>query len=112
MSYQILSHCERITDTGINHLIDGPCGETLQVLELDNCPLVTDDTLERLRYITNLLLDSKMSLSLLRLLRSCRSLNRVEVFDCQQISRLGIQRLQVRYVAMVTIINLWFVYSV
>ena len=63
MSYQILSHCERITDTGINHLIDGPCGETLQVLELDNCPLVTDDTLERLRYITNLLLDSKMSLS-------------------------------------------------
>ena len=59
-----MSHCERITDTGINHLIDGPCGETLQVLELDNCPLVTDDTLERLRYITNLLLDSKMSLSL------------------------------------------------
>lgn len=47
---QVLSHCERISDSGISQLIDSPCGEMLQVLELDNCPQVTDNTLEKLRY--------------------------------------------------------------
>ena len=46
---QALSHCERITDNGIRHLTSGACSETLQVLELDNCPLITDNALELLR---------------------------------------------------------------
>ena len=38
----MLSHCERITDIGIRHLVAGTTvTETLQVLELDNCPLIT-----------------------------------------------------------------------
>ena len=44
-----LSHCERITDAGIRHLVGGACSETLQVLELDNCPFVSDQSLELLR---------------------------------------------------------------
>lgn len=46
---QALSHCERITDSGIRHLVDGACSETLQVLELDNCPFITDYALDLLR---------------------------------------------------------------
>ena len=46
---QALSHCERITDSGIRRLVGGACFDTLQVLELDNCPLITDQSLEMLR---------------------------------------------------------------
>ena len=46
---QVLSHCERITDAGIHHIVSSLCSEELQVLELDNCPLITDDALEMLR---------------------------------------------------------------
>ena len=46
---QVLSHCERITDIGINHLVSNTCGDKLQILELDNCPLITDDSLDKLR---------------------------------------------------------------
>ncbi len=46
---QVFSHCERITDSGIRHLVSGACSETLQVLELDNCPFITDQALEMLR---------------------------------------------------------------
>ena len=48
-SIQVLSHCERITDAGIHHIVSSLCSEELQVLELDNCPLITDDALEMLR---------------------------------------------------------------
>ena len=50
LTTQALSHCERITDSGIRHLTSGACSETLQVLELDNCPLITDYALELLRW--------------------------------------------------------------
>ena len=47
----MLSHCERITDIGIRHLVSGATvSETLQVLELDNCPLITDQSLDLLRW--------------------------------------------------------------
>ena len=46
---QVLSHCERITDAGIRSLVSGHCADELQVLELDNCPLITDQSLEMLR---------------------------------------------------------------
>lgn len=45
---QLLSHCERVTDQGITSLVSGGCS-SLQVVELDNCPLVSDHSLEVLR---------------------------------------------------------------
>ncbi|CAJ0967276.1 unnamed protein product [Ranitomeya imitator] len=70
-----LSHCELITDDGIRHLGNGACAhDRLEVIELDNCPLITDASLEHLK--------------------SCQSLERIELYDCQQISRAGIKRLR------------------
>ncbi|KAK3532345.1 hypothetical protein QTP86_016026 [Hemibagrus guttatus] len=71
-----LSHCELITDDGIRHLSSSVCGqERLQVVELDNCPLITDITLEHLK--------------------SCQKLERIELYDCQQVTRAGIKRIRV-----------------
>lgn len=70
-----LSHCELITDEGIRQLAGGGCAaESLSVLELDNCPLITDATLEHLI--------------------SCHNLQRIELYDCQLISRNAIRRLR------------------
>ncbi|XP_048451592.1 F-box/LRR-repeat protein 20 [Rhincodon typus] len=70
-----LSHCELITDDGIRHLSNSPCGhERLQVVELDNCPLITDVTLEHLK--------------------NCHNLERIELYDCQQVTRAGIKRIR------------------
>lgn len=77
---QSLSHCELITDDGIRHLGNGACAhDQLEVIELDNCPLITDASLEHLK--------------------SCHSLERIELYDCQQISRAGIKRLRVKMAA-------------
>lgn len=73
---QTLSHCELITDEGIRQLAAGSCAaESLSVLELDNCPLITDLTLEHLV--------------------SCHNLQRIELYDCQMITRAAIRRLRV-----------------
>uniref|UniRef100_A0A671NQ37 F-box/LRR-repeat protein 2-like n=1 Tax=Sinocyclocheilus anshuiensis TaxID=1608454 RepID=A0A671NQ37_9TELE len=70
-----LSHCELVTDDGIRHLSSSVCGqERLQVVELDNCPLITDITLEHLK--------------------SCQRLERIELYDCQQVTRAGIKRIR------------------
>ncbi|KAG1701731.1 F-box/LRR-repeat protein 20 [Nymphon striatum] len=70
-----LSHCELITDEGIRHIGMSACSsECLEVLELDNCPLVTDSSLDHLI--------------------NCRNLQRVELYDCQLITRPGIKRLR------------------
>ncbi|CAO1302107.1 unnamed protein product [Diamesa serratosioi] len=70
-----LSHCELITDDGIRSLAAGSCAaESLSVLELDNCPNITDATLEHLT--------------------SCHNLQRIELYDCQLISRNAIRRLR------------------
>ena len=70
-----LSHCELITDEGIRQLGMAPCAsENLNVLELDNLPLITDASLEHLV--------------------SCHNLKRVELYDCQLITRSGIRRLR------------------
>lgn len=71
-----MSHCELITDDGIRQLAAGSCAaESLSVLELDNCPLITDQTLEHLV--------------------SCHNLQRIELYDCQMITRAAIRRLRV-----------------
>jgi len=72
---QSLSHCEMITDEGIRHLGGGGCAtEALTVLELDNCPLISDTALDHLM--------------------GCQSLQRIELYDCQLITRAGIRRLK------------------
>lgn len=73
--FQSLSHCELITDDGILHLSNSTCGhKRLKVLELDNC-LISDVALEHLE--------------------NCRSLERLELYDCQQVTRAGIKRMRV-----------------
>lgn len=48
-SIQTLSHCEQITDEGIRHIAGGPCAiEHLQIIELDNCPSISDTSLDHL----------------------------------------------------------------
>lgn len=70
-----LSHCELITDEGIRQLGLAPCAsEHLNVLELDNLPLITDASLDHLV--------------------SCHNLQRIELYDCQLITRAGIRRLR------------------
>uniref|UniRef100_A0AAX7SG59 F-box domain-containing protein n=1 Tax=Astatotilapia calliptera TaxID=8154 RepID=A0AAX7SG59_ASTCA len=70
-----LSHCELITDDGIRALSSSTCGqERLTVVELDNCPLITDVTLEHLK--------------------TCHRLERIELYDCQQVTRAGIKRIR------------------
>lgn len=59
-----------------------PCAaEHLTVLELDNCPLITDASLEHLV--------------------SCHNLQRIELYDCQLITRAGIRRLRVSGIIIV-----------
>lgn len=48
------------------------------MLELDNCLLITDVTLEHLE--------------------NCHNLERIELYDCQQVTRAGIKRIRVRVV--------------
>ena len=51
--------------------------ETLKILELDNCPLITDASLEQLH--------------------NFHSLSQLEIYDCQLITKSGIKKLQVTF---------------
>ncbi|CAD6188625.1 unnamed protein product [Caenorhabditis auriculariae] len=66
-----LSHCDLITDEAVLSLCTKN-KEHLQVLELDNCSLLTDTTLSHLRH--------------------ARVLKRIDLYDCQNISKEAIQR--------------------
>ncbi|RNA17790.1 F-box LRR-repeat 2-like [Brachionus plicatilis] len=75
-----LSRCENITDDGIRLITNpttGNLNETLQVLELDNCPLITDAALDQLS--------------------SCQNLMRLELYDCQLITKNGIKKFQSKF---------------
>jgi len=75
---QSLSHCESVTDDGVRHIGTGAgAPEFLTVLELDNCPLISDAALEHLS--------------------GCQVLQRIELYDCQLITRAGIRRLKVQF---------------
>lgn len=75
----ILSHCDQITDEGIARLAEGLCGhDQLQELAMDNCPLLTDTALEHLG-------------------SNCRRLQRLDLYDCQQITKQGIFNLESQY---------------
>lgn len=74
----VLSHCDQITDEGITRLVGGLCGpQQLQRLAMDNCPLLTDSSLEMLGSV-------------------CQNLCQVDLYDCQLITRQGIENLKVR----------------
>jgi F-box and leucine-rich repeat protein 2/20 len=65
-----------VTDDGVRHIGTGAgAAEFLTVLELDNCPLISDAALEHLS--------------------GCQTLQRIELYDCQLITRAGIRRLKV-----------------
>lgn len=73
----VLSHCDQITDEGISRLVGGLCGpQQLQRLAMDNCPLLTDSSLEMLGSV-------------------CQNLRQVDLYDCQLITRQGIENLKV-----------------
>lgn len=71
----ILSLCELISDTGIRYLTNNSNASNLKILELDNCQFITDQTLEYLSQLS--------------------SLKRIEVYDCQSLSREGIKNFMV-----------------
>ena len=63
---------ELITDEALRSLAQAQASNPiLKVLELDNCPLITDEGLNHLSRLT--------------------SLQRLEIYDCQQLSRQGIR---------------------
>ena len=68
-----LSHCENVTDEGIRQLCEGELRYCLESIDLDNCPLLTDASL--------------------RALSNCPKLKSVELVDCLQITRSGIDAL-------------------
>uniref|UniRef100_A0A0R3T0Q9 F-box/LRR-repeat protein 20 n=1 Tax=Rodentolepis nana TaxID=102285 RepID=A0A0R3T0Q9_RODNA len=72
----VLSHCDQITDEGISRLVEGLCGpQQLQRLAMDNCPLLTDSSLTMLGSV-------------------CQNLCQVDLYDCQLITRQGIENLK------------------
>ncbi|RCN31580.1 leucine Rich repeat-containing domain protein [Ancylostoma caninum] len=71
-----LSHCELITDESI-HCLCTNNKDKLQVLELDNCPQITDSALSHMRH--------------------AKALKRIDLYDCQNVSKEAIQRFKVMY---------------
>lgn len=75
----VLSHCDQLTDDGIARLAEGLCGpDQLQTLAMDNCPLLTDTALEHLGI-------------------NCRRLRQLDLYDCQLITKQGINNLESQY---------------
>lgn len=78
---QSLSHCELITDAGLRQLcLNYFLKERIQVLELDNCPQITDVSLDYMRQV--------------------RTLQRVDLYDCQNITKEAIKRFKVIFQAL------------
>ena len=73
----VLSLCEQISDTGIQYLTNNSNASNLKILELDNCQFISDQTLEYLSQLS--------------------SLQRIEVYDCQSLSREGIKNFMVSH---------------
>lgn len=66
---------ELVTDEGLRSLVQAQLNNPyLKVLELDNCPLITDEGLSHLSGLT--------------------SLQRLEIYDCQLLTRPGIRMIR------------------
>ncbi|XP_063712593.1 F-box/LRR-repeat protein 2-like [Symsagittifera roscoffensis] len=73
----ILSHCDQITDEGIRALCESAgVQQCLEKIKLDNCPQVSDASLD--------------------FLCLCNNLKEIDLFDCQLITRPGIASLRAR----------------
>jgi len=71
-----LSRCEQITDEGVRYLGSSTSAqENLRILELDNCPTITDISIDHLL--------------------ACQNLQRLDIFDCQQVTKNAIKKIQV-----------------
>lgn len=70
----VLSHCENITDTALAELCSSH-KDCLKVLELDNCPNITDASLDYMRPVQNL--------------------ERIDLYDCQLITKDAIKKFKV-----------------
>lgn len=70
-----LSHCENLTDTSLAELCASH-KDRLQVLELDNCPNITDAALDYMMPLYKL--------------------ERIDLYDCQQITKEAIKKFKVR----------------
>jgi F-box/leucine-rich repeat protein 2/20 len=68
-----LSHCENLTDSGIEYISKSDLTESLEGIDLDNCPLLTDQTI--------------------LLLSKCKKLKSIGLVDCSQISKDSIDRI-------------------
>ncbi len=76
--FQTLSRCEQITDEGVHYIGSSVSAqENLRVLELDNCPSITDISIDHLL--------------------TCQNLQRLDIFDCQQITKNAVKKFQVFY---------------
>ena len=75
-----LSHCESVTDEGIRQLCEGELRLSLESIDLDNCPLLSD--------------------AALRSLSNCPKLRNIELIDCLQISKAGIDALRKKLVSL------------
>lgn len=61
--------------------------ENLRIIELDSCPTVTDAAID--------------------CLHACQNLQRLEVFDCQQISKNAVKKIQVNPILILSSSNLF-----
>ncbi len=74
-----LSRCEQITDEGVRYISSSTSAqENLRVLELDNCPTITDASIDYLL--------------------ACQNLQRLDIFDCQQITKNAVKKIQVNLI--------------
>jgi len=74
--FKTLSRCEQITDEGVRYICSSTSAqENLRILELDNCPTITDISIDHLL--------------------ACQNLKRLDIFDCQQITKNAVKKIQV-----------------
>jgi len=66
-----LSHCELLTDNGLSEFC-GSHKDKIQILELDNCPHITDAAFEYMKPL--------------------KTLERVDLYDCQNITKEAIKK--------------------
>ena len=71
-----LSHCELISDEGIQALAQGAAARSgkLKVLEVDNCPSISDASLTALATVN--------------------SLQRIDLYDCQGVTKPAVRHLK------------------
>lgn len=72
-----LSHCENLTDTGIGYLVRSDVSNSLVSIDLDNCPSLTDQTIQ--------------------LLSRCSNIKRIGLVDCSHISKDSVERVTRRH---------------